>query len=82
MIKNRRPATFYLFHNQSIKMPQPPFEVRKYLAKPLPQIRESYPPGTGGTGPRAEWEGSLKGVEVIDDLNERVTKCMPAWIYV
>jgi hypothetical protein len=56
-------------------MPQPPFEVQKYLSKPLPQIRESYPPGTGGTGPRAEWEGSLKGVEVIEDLNEKVTKC-------
>jgi hypothetical protein len=57
-------------------MPQPAFEVQKYLSKPLPQIREQYPPGTGGTGPRASWEGSLKGVEVIDDLNERVTKCM------
>lgn len=55
-------------------MPQPPLDVQKYLSKPLPQIRESYPPGTGGTGPRAEWEGSLKGVQVIDDLNERVTK--------
>ena len=65
----------YLLTNQPSTMPQPPFEVAKYLSKPLPHIRESYPPGTGGTGPRASWDGNLKGVEVIDDLDKRVTKC-------
>jgi hypothetical protein len=57
-------------------MPQPAFEVKKYLSAPLPQIREQYPPGTGGTGPRATWDGNLKGVEVIDDLDEKVKQCM------
>lgn len=56
-------------------MPQPAFDVTKYLSSPLPSIREQYPPGTGGTGPRASWEGSLKSVEVIDNLNERVNSC-------
>lgn len=58
------------------KMPQPAFEVQKYLSQPLPHLREQYPPGTGGTGPRASWEGSLKGVEVIEDLDQKVKKCM------
>ncbi|ODO06324.1 hypothetical protein L198_01556 [Cryptococcus wingfieldii CBS 7118] len=53
-------------------MPQPPFEIQKYLSKSLPTLREQYPPGTGGTGPRAEWDGPLKGIEVIDDFNQKV----------
>lgn len=53
-------------------MPQPAFEVQKYLSQPLPHLREQYPPGTGGTGPRASWDGSLKGVEVIEDLDDKV----------
>jgi hypothetical protein len=57
-------------------MPQPPFEVAKYLSTPLPAFREQYPPGTGGTGPRAEWpEGTLKGVQVIDDFQNQVSSC-------
>ncbi|KAE8540789.1 hypothetical protein D1P53_003153 [Cryptococcus gattii VGV] len=53
-------------------MPQPPFELQKYLSKALPQLREQYPPGTGGTGPRAHWDGSLKGVEVIEGFGDQV----------
>ncbi|KAL7419787.1 hypothetical protein Q5752_005703 [Cryptotrichosporon argae] len=50
-------------------MPQPPLDIPKYLASPLPPLREAYPPGTGGTGPRASWpEGTLKGVQVLDDF--------------
>jgi len=56
-------------------MPQPPLDVHKYLSNNLPQIRESYPPGTGGTGPRESWDGTLKGVEVIEDLDQKVTEC-------
>ena len=53
-------------------MPQAPVDVPKYFDKPLPYLQEKYPPGTGGTGPRADWEGNLKGVEVIDDFNSKV----------
>ncbi|KAK4689206.1 hypothetical protein P7C73_g908, partial [Tremellales sp. Uapishka_1] len=53
-------------------MPQPPIELHKYLASPLPQLREQYPPGTGGTGPRESWEGNLKGVEVIEGFEGKV----------
>ncbi|KAK1920913.1 hypothetical protein DB88DRAFT_501487 [Papiliotrema laurentii] len=53
-------------------MPQPPLDIVKYLSKPLPNLREQYPPGTGGTGPRAEWDGTLKSVQVIDGFNEQV----------
>ncbi|WVO17987.1 hypothetical protein L204_105685 [Cryptococcus depauperatus] len=53
-------------------MPQPPFELQKYLGRSMPALREQYPPGTGGTGPRASWDGSLKGVQVIDDFTEQV----------
>ena len=57
-------------------MPQPPQELVKYLSTPLPQLREQYPPGTGGTGPRSDWsEGTLKGVQVIDDFKARVQQC-------
>lgn len=56
-------------------MPQPPLDVHKYLSNNLPQIREQYPPGTGGTGPRENWEGTLKAVQVIDDLDSKVTEC-------
>ncbi|WVR04016.1 hypothetical protein IAU60_001015 [Kwoniella sp. DSM 27419] len=55
-------------------MPQPPLDLNKYLGHPLPPLRESYPPGTGGTGPRAEFGGSLKGVQVIDDFADEVKK--------
>lgn len=57
-------------------MPQPALDVIKYLSSPLPALREQYPPGTGGTGARAEWsEGTLKGVEVLDGFKESVDKC-------
>lgn len=57
-------------------MPQPPLDIVKYLSKPLPNLREQYPPGTGGTGPRAEWnEGTLKSVQVIEGFNDQVQKC-------
>jgi hypothetical protein len=56
-------------------MPQPPLDIVKYLSKPLPNLREQYPPGTGGTGPRAEWDGTLKSVQVIDGFNEQVQAC-------
>ncbi|WVQ83590.1 hypothetical protein IAT38_005731 [Cryptococcus sp. DSM 104549] len=55
-------------------MPQPPLELHKYLTKPLPVLRENYPPGTGGTGPRAQWDGNLKGVQVIDDFVDQVNE--------
>ncbi|CAD6576840.1 MAG: hypothetical protein TREMPRED_001782 [Tremellales sp. Tagirdzhanova-0007] len=58
-------------------MPQPPLEVSKYLASPLPSLREQYPPGTGGTGPRAEWpEGTLNGVQEIDDFRQLTSAYM------
>ncbi|ORX36378.1 hypothetical protein BD324DRAFT_491848 [Kockovaella imperatae] len=54
-------------------MPQRPQELVKYLSTPLPQLREQYPPGTGGTGPRSDWsEGTLKTVQVIDDFEQQV----------
>lgn len=56
-------------------MPQPPIDVKKYLGKELPPLREQYPPGTGGTGPRESWDGSLKTVQVIDDFSEQVKEC-------
>ena len=57
-------------------MPQPAQETVKYLSTPLPTLREQYPPGTGGTGPRAEWpEGTLKGVQVIDGFERQVKSC-------
>ncbi|KAK8861368.1 hypothetical protein IAR55_002187 [Kwoniella newhampshirensis] len=55
-------------------MPQPPLDLHKYLATPLPALREQYPPGTGGTGPRASWDGSLKGVQEIEGFEEEVNK--------
>ncbi len=62
--------------NEQTRMPQPPLEVAKYLASPLPALREQYPPGTGGTGPRAEWpEGTLKGVQEIDGFEQSVSTC-------
>lgn len=56
-------------------MPQPPFELHKYLGKALPHLREQYPPGTGGTGPRAQWDGLLTGVQVIEDFGDQVANC-------
>lgn len=57
-------------------MPQPPLDIVKYLSKPLPGLREAYPPGQGGTGPRAEWpEGTLKSVQVIDGFSAQVKDC-------
>lgn len=57
-------------------MPQPPLDIVKYLGTPLIPLREQYPPGTGGTGPRADWaEGTLKGVEVIQDFEDKVNEC-------
>ena len=57
-------------------MPQPPIEIKKYLETPLPSLREQYPPGTGGTGPRAQWpEGTLKSVQVMDDFDAAAKKC-------
>ena len=57
-------------------MPQPPLEVSKYLCTPLPSLREQYPPGTGGTGPRAEWpEGTLDGVQEINDFRQLTSAC-------
>jgi hypothetical protein len=62
-------------------MPQPPLDIVKYLGTPLIPLREQYPPGTGGTGPRADWaEGALKGVEVIQDFEDKVNEC--TWGYV
>ena len=56
-------------------MPQPALDIVKYLSKPLPALREAYPPGTGGTGPRADWDGSLKSVQVIDNFAQQVKDC-------
>ena len=57
-------------------MPQPPLQIEKYLETPLPHLREQYPPGTGGTGKRSDWsEGTLKGVQVIDDFQAQVKQC-------
>ncbi|BEI79586.1 hypothetical protein CcaverHIS002_0101150 [Cutaneotrichosporon cavernicola] len=54
-------------------MPQPPLDVHKYFNKPLWRIADKYPPGTGGTGARKEWpEGTLTGVEVIEDFDKLV----------
>ena len=62
-------------------MPQPPIEIKKYLETPLPSLREQYPPGTGGTGPRAQWpEGTLKTVQVMDDFDAAAKKCEPLTI--
>ncbi|OCF78154.1 hypothetical protein I204_00091 [Kwoniella mangroviensis CBS 8886] len=55
-------------------MPQPPLDLNKYLSTPLPHLREQYPPGTGGTGPRAEFSGDLKGVQEIENFDDEVTK--------
>jgi hypothetical protein len=60
-------------------MPQPAFNVVDYLSKEIPYIKEQYPPGTGGTGPRASWEGSLKTVQVVDDFGKQVNAC--EWSY-
>ncbi len=57
-------------------MPQPALEVVKYLTTPLPALREQYPPGTGGTGPRKDWsEGTLTGIQVIDGFTNQVNDC-------
>lgn len=56
-------------------MPQPSVEIVPYLSTPLPPLRESYPPGQGGTGPRQEFNGSLKSVGVLKDLSGDVEKC-------
>lgn len=56
-------------------MPQAPLDVHKYLNKPLWRIADKYPLGTGGTGARKEWpEGTLEGVEVIEDFKQLVNK--------
>lgn len=56
-------------------MPQPTVQIGDYLSTPLPRLREAYPPGTGGTGPRSEWNGTLKTVGVLQDLEGQVKKC-------
>jgi hypothetical protein len=56
-------------------MPQPALDIHKFLKFSLPQITEKYPPGTGGTGSRSEWNGSLKGVETIPNFRELVAEC-------
>lgn len=57
-------------------MPQPPVDVHKYFNQPLPRIADKYPPGTGGTGARKEWsEGTLKGVEVVENFGSLVSDC-------
>lgn len=57
-------------------MPQPPIHIETYLSTPLPPLREQFPPGTGGTGPRDEWnEGKLKSVAVIPDFEQAVQSC-------
>jgi len=57
-------------------MPQPPLDIHKYLKFVLPPVAERYPPGTGGTGARSEWpEGTLKGIETVDDFSKLVTDC-------
>lgn len=57
-------------------MPQPPLDVKQYIESPLPPLREQYPPGTGGTGPRADWpEQPLKQVQVIDDFEQQAKEC-------
>ena len=56
-------------------MPQPPLDIVKYLSKALPALREAYPPGTGGTGPREDWDGTLKSVQVIDGFEGQVNEC-------
>lgn len=54
-------------------MPQPAVSIPDYLATALPPLREAYPPGTGGTGPRQEWpEGKLETVSVIEGLEGKV----------
>lgn len=59
-------------------MPQPALKVAEYLSTPLPALREQYPPGTGGTGPRSEWpEGTLRSVQVVDDFADQVKSCKP-----
>jgi hypothetical protein len=63
-------------------MPQPPLDIVKYLGTPLIPVREQYPPGTGGTGPRADWaEGTLKGVEVIQNFGDKVNECTWGWTH-
>lgn len=61
-------------------MPQPSVEIVPYLATPLPPLREAYPPGTGGTGPREEFKGNLQDVEVLKDLSGDVKKCELSYI--
>jgi hypothetical protein len=57
-------------------MPQPALDIHKYLKFALPAVSEKYPPGTGGTGARSEWpEGTLKGIETLDNFGELVTAC-------
>lgn len=57
-------------------MPQPAVSIPDYLATALPPLREAYPPGTGGTGPRQEWpEGKLETVSVIEGLEGKVKEC-------
>jgi hypothetical protein len=56
-------------------MPQPSVEIVPYLATPLPPLREAYPPGTGGTGPREEFKGTLQDVGVLKGLSGDVEKC-------
>jgi hypothetical protein len=56
-------------------MPQPPLDVHKYFNKPLWRIPDKYPPGTGGTGARKEWNENLSGVEVVEDFGKLVQEC-------
>lgn len=56
-------------------MPQPPVDIHKYFNQALPRIADKYPPGTGGTGARKDWDENLTGVEVIDNFADQVTKC-------
>ncbi|GHJ89708.1 hypothetical protein NliqN6_6110 [Naganishia liquefaciens] len=53
-------------------MPQPPLSLEKYLSATLPPVKENFPAGGGATGARAEFDGSLKGISVIDDFEATV----------
>lgn len=56
-------------------MPQPALDIHKYLKFALPPVGEKYPPGTGGTGARADWNGDLQGIETLENFGDMVTAC-------
>ncbi len=48
------------------------------IQTPLPPVKEAFPPGGGATGQKSEFEGSLKGVSVIDGFENKVQQCASA----